>query len=30
MNTGDLTRLFTYGVYTTEEGFRLEKYQGTI
>ncbi len=30
MNTGDLTKLFTYGVYTTGEGFRLEKYRGTI
>lgn len=30
MNTGDLTKLFTYGVYTTGEGFRVEKYRGTI
>ncbi len=30
MNTGDLTKLFTYGVYTTGEGFRLEKCRDRI
>jgi UDP-2,3-diacylglucosamine hydrolase len=30
MNTGDLVKLFTYGVYTTEEGFRVETYHSAI
>ncbi len=30
MNTGDLAKRFTYGVYTTDEGFRLENYPSTI